>query len=358
MKLKKIITISAIVAIFATNASAQLEAFTGDNGKLGFKNESNKVVISPKYDNSNDGFNEGLSCVELDGKFGFIDTVGQTIIPLKYDYCRKFSDGLALVKLGEKYGFIDKSGQVAIPIIYNYAYTFFEGLADARMNKKLGYINKDGRIVIPFVYDETGCFGASAFGSGYAKVKLNNKWGIIDKTGKVIVPLKYDSFIAGSDIDLIKAKLNGKWGVVDISGKVIIEPKYDHLIFSNGGGILTYVQRNGKHGILDSYDGSTIMPIKYSSDNDAYNAYEAKESEKRAKRDAERAKQDAENEKYRDISRKNACKNLYVGKVVKFKGGILRLEHSAIILGIGDTMMTIKSTDSGYIQEAPCDGVY
>ena len=50
------------------------------------------------------------------GKFGFIDEVGNIVIPCKWKYAYDFSEGLAVVKdNNEKYGFIDKMGTVVIP---------------------------------------------------------------------------------------------------------------------------------------------------------------------------------------------------------------------------------------------------
>ena len=74
-------------------------------------------------------FSEGLARVErLNGKYGFIDKTDKVVIPIKYDYAWSFSKGLAKVELNGKYGFIDKSGKVVIPIKYDYAWDFFRRL--------------------------------------------------------------------------------------------------------------------------------------------------------------------------------------------------------------------------------------
>jgi hypothetical protein len=49
--------------------------------------------------------------VKLNGKWGFIDTAGKEVIPLKYDVAGWFCEGLAMVILNGKYGFIDKTGK-------------------------------------------------------------------------------------------------------------------------------------------------------------------------------------------------------------------------------------------------------
>jgi hypothetical protein len=62
-----------------------------------------------KYDECALFFNEGLTSVKLNGKYGFVDKTGKEIIPLKYDECALFfNEGLTSVKLNGKYGFVDK----------------------------------------------------------------------------------------------------------------------------------------------------------------------------------------------------------------------------------------------------------
>ena len=59
-------------------------------------------------------FHEGLAYVQLGddktGKWGFVNTQGKEVIPLKYDNAGFFSEGLAIVKLNGKIGYVDKEG--------------------------------------------------------------------------------------------------------------------------------------------------------------------------------------------------------------------------------------------------------
>jgi|GEM_PF-4563795 len=60
---------------------------------------------------------------------------------------------------------------------------------------------------------------------------------------------------------------------------------------------------------------------------------------------------------YEKQYKQQSCSSHYVGKLVKYKGGALNLEWKAIILGIGDGVMTIKNTTTNSIQEVRCDAV-
>lgn len=68
-----------------------------------------------------------------------------------------FSEGLACVKLNEKYGFID-SGKEVISLKYDNAWNFSEGLACVKTNNKWGYINNKGIEIISAKYDKAGYF--------------------------------------------------------------------------------------------------------------------------------------------------------------------------------------------------------
>ncbi len=49
-------------------------------------------------------------CIEVNGKYGFLNKNKETIIQPKYDYASSFSNGLANVNLNGKLFYIDKKG--------------------------------------------------------------------------------------------------------------------------------------------------------------------------------------------------------------------------------------------------------
>lgn len=141
----------------------------------------------------NYGFDEGI----YGGKWGFTDSLGKIIIPIKYDNANSFKNGIAIVSLNHKYGCINKSGKTVIPFKYDMLWEFNEGLAPANIglkfttsgghdvvekNGKWGFINQKGKIIIPFIYDSI----LRSFENGKAEVMLNDKVFFINKTGKEI----------------------------------------------------------------------------------------------------------------------------------------------------------------------------
>ena len=54
-------------------------------------------------------FYEGLACVKLNGKYGFVNTQDQIVVPIIYDYVGYFNEGLAGVKFKGIFGVISKT---------------------------------------------------------------------------------------------------------------------------------------------------------------------------------------------------------------------------------------------------------
>ena len=111
--------------------------------------------------NSNYKPKDDLSPVEKEGKWGYIDESGETIIPFEYDEAQMFSDGLAAVRKGDLFGYIDGNNNVIIDFKFVQVWPFVEGLAKFDNNPyeeynnhfhdynltDNGYISKDGALI-------------------------------------------------------------------------------------------------------------------------------------------------------------------------------------------------------------------
>jgi hypothetical protein len=152
-------------------------AFVKLNGKYGYINKVGDLVVPLKYDKA-ENFNGYRACVQLNGKYGLIDMTGAETVPPIYDYISTFEYPIH-VELNNKHGFIDESGEEVIPIKYDAAGWFCRGnITYVKLGEKYGYINTVGDEVLPFIYDE-----ASTFLYCYANVTLNGQKGMIDSSG-------------------------------------------------------------------------------------------------------------------------------------------------------------------------------
>ena len=150
---------------------------SGDNNTIADKNKEENLINLSKYSNVRD-YGEKIMRAELNGKWGWIDKKGNTIIPFKYDLAGKFFNGMAVVSQDGRYGIIDSKGNAVIPIKYDQLTEFNEGLARAQLNLKWGCIDQNDQKVIPFIYDLIG-----PFKNGKALVRIGEEEFYIDKQG-------------------------------------------------------------------------------------------------------------------------------------------------------------------------------
>ena len=108
-------------------------------------------------------FSEGLAAVMKDGKIGFINANNEVVIPFQFDYtdkCRMW-----------KFGYVFHNGYCAMP--------------DA--DGDLGLIDKNGNWVVEPAYDEIW----APHTSGYRIIIKENKYGILNADCDVVYPAEY-----------------------------------------------------------------------------------------------------------------------------------------------------------------------
>ena len=241
-----------------------------DVEKYGYINLLGEEIIPMIYDIAED-FSEGLAVVSseiftiqhsvgsssFDSKKGFINTSGKEIIPQIYDYAKSFSEGLAAVSLNGKWGYIDKNGKEAISFIYNDAQIFSEGLAAVSVDEKWGYINVTGEMVIPLVYEKPYTANISPlrgnFNEGLAAVHLNNMYGFINTEGEIVIPCIYE-LVENFSEGLAGVRLKGKWGYIEKTGRVCVPFKYPEYIsgFTNGLAVVYLESNLFSRGVIDT----------------------------------------------------------------------------------------------------------
>ena len=239
-------------------------AMVAKGDKIGFIDKMGNEVIPCIFDfmeEADCSFHEGLAFVHQGDNYYFIDKEGKKAFDFNYDAANHFSEGLAIVWKEGKCGYIDKKGNEVIALTDKYfGHDFSEGLA-AAMSKdgKLGFIDMKGNVVIPFNYDMTEG-DTPLFSEGYAAVQKEGKCGFIDKNGKEVIPLKYDNAYPFSE-GLAVVMQDDKFGFVDKSGNVVIPCEYGSAAsFSEGYAAVSkdekyfFIDKNGKQVFPTSYD--------------------------------------------------------------------------------------------------------
>ena len=77
---------------------------------------ANCIIIKNKY-HFVSGFYNGLTRVQLNDKWGFIDKTGNEVIECKYDMTYSFKKGFFYVKLNHEWFYVNKNETIKIKIM-------------------------------------------------------------------------------------------------------------------------------------------------------------------------------------------------------------------------------------------------
>ena len=100
----------------------------------GYIKKNGKFAIEPRFESAYAFEKNGLACVKLNGKFGFINTSGEFVIPAQFDsfYQENFDEsGVLPVNVGGKWGYIDLTGTYLAEPQFDYAEPFYNGMGDS-----------------------------------------------------------------------------------------------------------------------------------------------------------------------------------------------------------------------------------
>lgn len=185
--------------------------------------------ITP-WEDSFTGYNffvEGRAQIKRDGKYGYIDYSGKTVIPCKFDHGSFFYGKYAIVQNESKYGVINRTGNyVVIPkykkidrIVDPYVFVVGE-------NNKEGVVDVFGNQILPFEYSSVRYAGDKIFIIGIIDNSGRMRYGFIHANGSIISGIELEKAY-GYRMGLASVKKNGKWGFIDKKGNVVIPSKYD-----------------------------------------------------------------------------------------------------------------------------------
>ena len=235
----------------------------GERTLHGFIDKKGKLKIKPKFRWSSSFDEKGLAIVEIDRKWGIIDTTGAYIIEPKYDYIDWQDDDIYKVGLKGKEYLIDIYEnlipfKIILPPKHFYEEKNFEGERNQDFetiikDEKYGIKNKDGKIIIPPCYDHV-YFDIQ---EEVFLVMKGNKWGIVDKNGEIIINPIYD--ISRFSEGLAAIKIKGKWGFVNNKGDLVIPAKFDSAEDFKEG--VSLIMLNRKNGYIDKEGKYVIKPI-------------------------------------------------------------------------------------------------
>lgn len=179
-------------------------------------------------------FSDGRALVCTDqGKYGYVDGQGHTIVQPLFDFACDFSNGIALVGKtglgGERmYSVIGTDGTEVFPWTTGQcriAGPPVNGLLSYQRNGRWALMDKTGKTTVTFPESVTGILPSGE----NAVLTLNqNGVGLADGQGRTLIPGIYErGKIIGQG--RVAFRLHGKWAVFDFSGKALTEFQFDGL---------------------------------------------------------------------------------------------------------------------------------
>jgi len=185
-------------------------------------------------------------------EWGYIDTLGNTIISPQYEKAQSYKNGIALIKSGGKWGMIDRQGGTLldpefsnIKFIENTDNQLLRIFAD---KEQYGVIDSLGRVVADIVYQDVMPCTQERIGA-----KRGGKWGFVDTQGRLVTPFKYEKVQPFSE-GLAAVRHGRKWGYINLNGDLVIEHNFRKVGNFNGslaparkeGSKLGYINKKGE----------------------------------------------------------------------------------------------------------------
>lgn len=205
-----------------------------------------------------------------------IDTAVKSVLAEQYSYVGEMSEGFILVKNNNLYGYVNELGELVIPLIYRDANAFKKGRAIVSQSENYGVINTLGKYVIDPKYQriqmEDEFFLASSSDDYY----------LYDLDGNFIISESCKSIIVGTDNRITLSKYSKgqtktlNYYIYDYTGKELYVfdegvwvGKYSdgYALFKDGqskkikdtissaiyAGLYTYIDVNGKKATNDYF---------------------------------------------------------------------------------------------------------
>ncbi|WP_051199647.1 WG repeat-containing protein [Butyrivibrio fibrisolvens] len=187
------------------------------NPKYGYMNIDGEVVIEPQFSYAELFSEEGLAAVRDDeGKWGYIDTEGNLVIPQVYDFTLGFDAGFALVEKEHDEYYIDITGRKVLDIdggVNKEGFTYI-----SNDEGKYACIDLKGNQITDYIFDRT-----ILFKNGYACGCVNGLYGCIDKTGEFVIEPSFEYIGDFSDFGIALAKgKDGLYGYINIKASCMI----------------------------------------------------------------------------------------------------------------------------------------
>ena len=212
------------------------------NGKIGFINDKNEVVIPLQFDYTDKcrmydfGYvfhNSYCAMTDADGNLGLIDKNGNWVVEPEYDEIwAPHKSGYRVIVKDSKHGILDSTGTIIYPAEYGYISIIPDGFVLTKGGKQW-QVDFEGNIVQPFMFDNTyylnypigynECGEIKYAFADFVKYEVMNSYGIMNRiTGEPITPAIYsDINMLSKDLFEVQEYDSYDWYLLDTKGNVV-----------------------------------------------------------------------------------------------------------------------------------------
>ena len=212
------------------------------DGKIGFINAQNEVVIPFQFDYSDKCrmwdfgylFHDGYCIMtNKDGDLGLIDKSGNWVVEPSYDEVwAPHESGYRIIVKDSKHGVLDSMCNVVYSAEYGYVDVLSDGFILTNGGKKW-QVDFEGNVVRPFMFDATyylnypigydDCGDIKYAFADYVKYQVSASYGIMNRsTGEPITPAIYsDINMLSKDLFEVRCPNAGECYLLDVNGSLV-----------------------------------------------------------------------------------------------------------------------------------------
>lgn len=251
-----------------------------ENGKFGVINSEGETVIQASYDeiiaipnNSRPIFICTYDVNDLDGtyKTKAINEKNEEILT-GYDKIEAidnsdskqnvwYEDNVLRVSRNGKYGIINFEGQEVLPCEYD-EITALKGVTSnflVKKDGKLGLVNEKGQTIINTEYKNILTL-KEGYKSEYVIVNAENKYGVISTSGTILIDPTYEGIKYLGSSNLFAVKQDDTWKLMDTEEKkIVIDGGYKDIVEAKSENIVV-VNNDGKYGVVSKTNEEKIKP--------------------------------------------------------------------------------------------------
>lgn len=287
----------------------------------------------------------------IKGAFNNKDNTSTNISVKKY--FSAFKDG--------KWGVIDSDGNTVIDLVYQEMIIIPDEKEDvflctydvdyATGGYKTKVLNSKNEEILTG-YDKIEAIankdeGSLWYEADVLKVQKDGKYGLVNFKGKEILPVEYDNIESILGIkNALKIKKDGKYGIANNEGKIVIKPQYLEIAQLGKDNKSGYIVEddNQKYGIVD-YSDNVILQCEYDKVNQVYgnDLYVVTKLEKQILVGKDGKEVLSSNQNYDEIT--SILKTKDAGVIVKKgkKYGVINLKGEKVIEFNYDELQEAKS---------------